>query len=61
MIALDMDTSVSAMVRGFLADLVEARRARRREKLDEEFFSYSDAHPFRLNGEPWNREGLHDR
>ncbi len=60
-IAIDMDTSVSAMVRGFLADLVEAQKARRREKLEEEFFSYSDAHPFHLNGEQWNREGLYDR
>ena len=35
-IAIDEDTSVSALVRGFLADLVESRHARRRAQVERE-------------------------
>ena len=60
-IAIDEDTSVSAMAREFLADLVESRRRKRRSQLADELFSYADEHPFHMGKITWTREELHER
>lgn len=59
-IAIDEDTSVSALIRDFLADLVESRRARRRRPVEEMFRTF-DANPVRLGPIVWTREDLHER
>ena len=59
-IAIDEDTSVSALIRGFLADFVESRRARRRRPVEEMFRTF-DAHPVELGRVSWTREDLHER
>ncbi|MBR1608187.1 MAG: hypothetical protein IJ678_01055 [Kiritimatiellae bacterium] len=59
-IAIDEDTSVSALVRDFLADLVEARRARRRRPLEEMFRAF-DEHPVEIGPVTWTRDELHER
>ena len=59
-IAIDEDTSVSALIRGFLADLVESRRAKRRRPLEEMFRAF-DAHPVVIGPITWTREDLHER
>ena len=41
-IAIDEDTSVSALVREFLADLVESRKRKHRSQLADELFAYAD-------------------
>ncbi len=60
-IAIDEDTSVSAMIREFLADLVESRRARRRAQVVHDLFAYADTHPFKLGKNTWTRDELHER
>lgn len=60
-IAIDEDTSVSALIRGFLADLVESRRARRRAQIERDLFGFADAHPFHIGKKTWTREELHER
>ncbi len=60
-IAIDEDTSVSALVREFLADLVESRRRKRRGQLADELFAYADEHPFHMGRTTWTREELHER
>ena len=59
-IAIDEDTSVSALIRGVLADLVESRRAKRRRPLEEMFRAF-DAHPVVIGPITWTREDLHER
>ena len=59
-IAIDEDTSVSALIRGFLADFVESRRARRRRPVEEMFRTF-DAHPVELGRVSWTGEDLHER
>ena len=59
-IAIDEDTSVSALIRGFLADLVASRRARRSRPAEEMFRTF-DAHPVKLGRVSWTREDLHER
>ena len=59
-IAIDEDTSVSALIRDFLADFVESRRARRRRPVEEMFRTF-DAHPVELGRVSWTREDLHER
>ena len=59
-IAIDEDTSVSAMVREFLADLVESRK-RKRRRLADELFKTFDEHPFHMGKKTWTREELHER
>ena len=60
-IAIDEDTSVSAMVREFLADLVESRKRKRLSQLADELFAYADEHPFHMGEKTWTREELHER
>ena len=59
-IAIDEDTSVSALIRGFLADRVVSRRAKRRRPLEEMFRAF-DAHPVVIGPITWTREDLHER
>lgn len=59
-IAIDEDTSVSALIRGFLVDFVESRRARRRRPVEEMFRTF-DTHPVELGRVSWTREDLHER
>ncbi len=59
-IAIDEDTSVSALIRGFLADFVESRRAHRRRPVEAMFRTF-DAHPVELGRVSWTREDLHER
>lgn len=60
-IAIDEDTSVSALIRGFLADFVDSRRSRKRAQVERELFAYSDAHPIRMGKITWTRDELHER
>lgn len=60
-IAVDEDTSVSALIRDFLADLVESHRTRKSEQVERELFGFADAHPFRMGKKTWTREELHER
>ena len=56
-IAIDEDTSVSALLREYLAELVESRN-RRRSRIADELFKTWDEHPWHMGDKNWTREDL---
>lgn len=58
--ALDMDTTVNALVRDYLKDLVGKKR-REKEAFLDEWRRLMDDNTVDAGGHPWTRDELHER
>jgi len=58
--AVEMDTSVNALVREYLRELVQKKKAEQ-ERFFEEWQRLMDEHPIETEKISWNRNELHER
>jgi hypothetical protein len=58
--AVEMDTSVNALVREYLKGLVQKKKAEQ-ERFFEEWQRLMDEHPIETEKISWNRNELHER
>ncbi len=58
--AVEMDTSVNALVREYLRELVQKKKAEQ-ERFFEEWQRLMNEHPIETEKISWNRNELHER